>query len=324
MKAIKLLIVMDDIARINIKKDSSIAMLWAAAKRGYELFYAQQEDLFIENGRAYGQLRSLQVFEDYQKWHQLGEMQSLDLAQMDVILMRKDPPFDMRFIYSTYILERAEQAGVLVVNKPQSLRDCNEKLFATQFAHCMVPTLVSSQMSRIREFIAQHQDVIVKPLDGMGGTGIFRLQDNGLNIGATLETLTDNGTLPIMAQRYIPEIIKGDKRILLIDGEPVPYCLARVPPQGETRGNLAAGGTGVPQLLSPRDYWLASQVGQELKKRGLLFVGLDVIGGYITEINVTSPTCIREIDARFNLGIATRLMLVIERKLAATKQQFVA
>jgi len=324
MKAIKLLIVMDDIARINIKKDSSIAMLWAAAKRGYELFYAQQADLFIENGRAYGQLRSLQVFEDYQKWHQLGEIQSLDLAQMDVILMRKDPPFDMRFIYSTYILERAEQAGVLVVNKPQSLRDCNEKLFATQFAHCMVPTLVSSQMSRIREFIAQHQDVIVKPLDGMGGTGIFRLQDKGFNIGATLETLTDNGTLPIMAQRYIPEIIKGDKRILLIDGEPVPYCLARVPPQGETRGNLAAGGTGVPQLLSPRDYWLASQVGQELKKRGLLFVGLDVIGDYITEINVTSPTCIREIDARFNLGIATRLMLVIERKLAATKRQFVA
>ncbi len=324
MKTIKLLIVMDDIARINIKKDSSIAMLWAAAKRGYELYYAQQEDLFIENGRAYGQLRPLQVFEDYQKWHQLGEMQSLDLAQMDVILMRKDPPFDMRFIYSTYILERAEQAGVLVVNKPQSLRDCNEKLFATQFAHCMVPTLVSSQMSRIRKFIAQHQDVIVKPLDGMGGTGIFRLQDKGLNIGATLETLTDNGTLPIMAQRYIPEIIKGDKRILLIDGEPVPYCLARVPPQGETRGNLAAGGTGVPQLLSPRDYWLASQVGQELKKRGLLFVGLDVIGDYITEINVTSPTCIREIDARFNLGIATRLMLVIERKLAATKRQFVA
>ncbi len=324
MKTIKLLIVMDDIARINIKKDSSIAMLWAAAKRGYELYYAQQEDLFIENGRAYGQLRPLQVFEDYQKWHQLGEMQSLDLAQMDVILMRKDPPFDMRFIYSTYILERAEQAGVLVVNKPQSLRDCNEKLFATQFAHCMVPTLVSSQMSRIRKFIAQHQDVIVKPLDGMGGTGIFRLQDKGLNIGATLETLTDNGTLPIMAQRYIPEIIKGDKRILLIDGEPVPYCLARVPPQGETRGNLAAGGTGVPQLLSPRDYWLASQVGQELKKRGLLFVGLDVIGDYITEINVTSPTCIREIDARFKFGIAERLMRVIEQKLAATKRQFVA
>lgn len=324
MKTIKLLIVMDDIARINIKKDSSIAMLWAAAKRGYELYYAQQEDLFIENGRAYGQLRPLQVFEDYQKWHQLGEMQSLDLAQMDVILMRKDPPFDMRFIYSTYILERAEQAGVLVVNKPQSLRDCNEKLFATQFAHCMVPTLVSSQMSRIRKFIAQHQDVIVKPLDGMGGTGIFRLQDKGLNIGATLETLSDNGTLPIMAQRYIPEIIKGDKRILLIDGEPVPYCLARVPPQGETRGNLAAGGTGVPQLLSPRDYWLASQVGQELKKRGLLFVGLDVIGDYITEINVTSPTCIREIDARFKFGIAERLMRVIEQKLAATKRQFVA
>jgi glutathione synthase len=236
---------------------------------------------------------------------------------MNVILMRKDPPFDMRFIYSTYILERAEQEGVLVVNKPQSLRDCNEKLFATQFAHCMTPTLVSSQMSLIRGFITQHKDVIVKPLDGMGGTGIFRLQHDGLNIGATLETLTQNGTLPIMAQRYIPEIIKGDKRILVIDGQAVPYCLARIPPEGETRGNLAAGGSGVPQLLNLHDYWLVSQVSAELKKRGLLFVGLDVIGNYITEINVTSPTCIREIDARFNFGIADRLMTVIENKLKA-------
>ena len=319
MKPIKLLIVMDDIRHINIKKDSSIAMLWAAAKRGYELFYAQQDDLFIENGEAYGQLKPLQVFESKEKWHEFGEAKNIALAEMDVILMRKDPPFDMRFIYTTYILERAEQAGVLVVNKPQSLRDCNEKLFATQFAHCMVPTLVSSQMQRIKQFIAQHQDVIVKPLDGMGGTGIFRLQHQGLNIGATLETLTQNGTLPVMAQRYIPEIVKGDKRILVIDGKPVPYCLARVPQQGETRGNLAAGGSGVPQLLTPRDYWLASQVGQELKKRGLLFVGLDVIGDYITEINVTSPTCIREIDARYQFGIADRLMLVIEKHLALKK-----
>lgn len=313
---IKLLVVMDDITRINIKKDSTIAMLWAAAKRGYELYYALQDDLFIEDGQAYGQLKPLQVFEDTQCWHKLGEVQTIALANMNVILMRKDPPFDMRFIYSTYILERAEQAGVLVVNKPQSLRDCNEKLFATAFAHCMVPTLVSSQMKLIRAFIVKHQDVIVKPLDGMGGTGIFRLQHQGLNIGATLEILTQDSTLPIMAQCFIPEIIKGDKRILLIDGEPVPYCLARVPQEGETRGNLAAGGSGVPQLLSPHDYWLASQVSGELKKRGLLFVGLDVIGNYITEINVTSPTCIREIDARFNFGIAERLMDVIEKKLS--------
>lgn len=317
--SIKLLVVMDDIRHINIKKDSTIAMLWAAAKRGYELFYAEQEDLFIENGRAYGEIKPLQVFEDYQHWYKLGAAQSTDLTQMNVILMRKDPPFDMRFIYSTYILERAEQAGVLVVNKPQSLRDCNEKLFATQFAHCMTPTLVTSQMQRIKAFIAQHQDVIVKPLDGMGGTGIFRLQHQGLNIGATLETLTHNGTLPVMAQRYIPQITKGDKRILVIDGQAVPYCLARVPQQGETRGNLAAGGSGVPQLLSPRDYWLVSQVSQELKKRGLLFVGLDVIGDYITEINVTSPTCIREIDAAYGFGIADRLMTVIEKHLTLQK-----
>ncbi len=316
---IKLLVVMDDIRYINIKKDSTIAMLWAAAKRGYELFYAEQDDLFIQNGQAFAQLRPLQVFEDYQKWYELGEVQTIDLAQMNVILMRKDPPFDMRFIYTTYILERAEQQGVLVVNKPQSLRDCNEKLFATQFAHCMTPTLVTSQMQRIKAFITQHQDVIVKPLDGMGGTGIFRLQHQGLNIGATLETLTQNGTLPVMAQRYIPQIVKGDKRILVIDGQAVPYCLARVPQEGETRGNLAAGGNGVPQLLSPRDYWLVSQVSQELKKRGLLFVGLDVIGDYITEINVTSPTCIREIDAQFGFGIADRLMTVIEKYLTLQK-----
>ena len=313
--SIKLLVVMDNIRHINIKKDSTIAMLWAAARRGYELYYAEQDDLFIRDGRAYGQLKPLTVFEDYQHWHTFGESQTRPLAEMNVILMRKDPPFDMRFIYSTYVLERAEQDGVLVVNKPQALRDCNEKLFATRFPHCMVPTLVSSQMALIREFITEQQDVIVKPLDGMGGTGIFRLQHGGLNIGATLETLTQQGTLPIMAQRYIPDIVKGDKRILLIDGEPVPYCLARVPQQGETRGNLAAGGSGVPQLLTPRDYWLAAQVSAELKKRGLLFVGLDVIGEYITEINVTSPTCIREIDTRYGFGIADKLMMAIEKKL---------
>ena len=282
--AIKLLIVMDDIRYINIKKDSSIAMLWAAAKRGYELYYAEQNDLFIRDGKAYGQLKPLQVFENYQQWQQLGDS--------------------------------IESEGVLVVNKPQSLRDCNEKLFATLFPHCMTPTLVTSNMTRVKAFIAEQGDVIVKPLDGMGGTGIFRLQQGSFNIGATLETLTQNGTLPMMAQRYIPEISKGDKRILLIDGEPIPFCLARVPPTGETRGNLAAGGSGEPRLLTPRDYWLAAQVAPELKKRGLIFVGLDVIGDYITEINVTSPTCLREIDAQFNYGIADRLMTVIEQKLA--------
>ena len=314
---VNLLVVMDDISRIKIKKDSSIAMLWAAARRGWALWYAEQDDLYVRDGAAYGRLKPLQVFEAAERWHAFGEPVDIPLADMQVILMRKDPPFDMRFIYTTYILERAEEAGVLVVNKPQSLRDCNEKFFATFFPHCMAPTLVSSDMARVRAFVMEHGDVIVKPMDGMGGTGIFRLQRDGLNIGATLETLTQNGTLPIMAQRFIPDIVKGDKRILLIDGEPVPYCLARVPPQGETRGNLAAGGGGVPQLLTPRDYWLARQVGPELRKRGLLFVGLDVIGDYITEVNVTSPTCIREIDARYGHGIADRLMAAIARTLAA-------
>ncbi|PTQ91015.1 glutathione synthase [Agitococcus lubricus] len=313
---LKLLIVMDDIRHINIHKDSSIAMLWAAAKRGFELYYAEQQDVFIRDGRAFGHLKPLTVFENTSRWFEWGQTVCMALSDMNVILMRKDPPFDMRFIYTTYILERAEQEGVLVVNKPQSLRDCNEKLFATQFAHCMVPTLVSSQMGLLKQFIVEHNDVIVKPLDGMGGAGIFRLQHGGLNIGATLETLTEQGSLMVMAQRYIPEIVKGDKRILVIDGVPIPFCLARVPQQGETRGNLAAGGSGVPQLLSPRDYWLVNQVSAELKRRGLIFVGLDVIGDYITEINVTSPTCIREIDKRFNVGIADKLMQVIEQKIS--------
>ncbi|HEX5360008.1 MAG TPA: glutathione synthase [Fluviicoccus sp.] len=313
---VNLLVVMDDISRIKIKKDSSIAMLWAAARRGWTLWYAEQDDLYVRDGEARGRLTPLRVFESAECWHEFGEAADKPLADMQVILMRKDPPFDMRFIYTTYILERAEEAGALVVNRPQSLRDCNEKFFATFFPHCMAPTLVSSDMARIRAFVVEQGDVIVKPMDGMGGTGIFRLQQGGLNIGATLETLTMNGSLPIMAQRFIPEIVKGDKRILLIDGEPVPYCLARVPTEGETRGNLAAGGSGVPQLLSPRDYWLAAQVGPELRKRGLLFVGLDVIGDYITEVNVTSPTCIREIDARYGFGIADRLMAAIDKKLA--------
>lgn len=313
---VNLLVVMDDITRIKIRKDSTIAMLWAAARRGWTLWYAGQDDLYVRDGVAGGRLTPLRVFEDETRWHEFDVAEDKPLTDMQVVLMRKDPPFDMRFIYTTYILERAEAAGVRVVNRPQSLRDCNEKFFATFFPHCMSPTLVSSDMARIRDFVDEQGDVIVKPLDGMGGTGIFRLQRGGLNIGATLETLTRDGSLPIMAQRFIPEIVRGDKRILLIDGEPVPYCLARVPPQGETRGNLAAGGSGVPQLLTPRDYWLAAQVGPELRRRGLLFVGLDVIGDYITEVNVTSPTCIREIDARYGFGIAERLMTAIAGKLA--------
>lgn len=310
----RIAVVMDPIASVNYKKDSTLAMLWAAAKRGHELFYLEVGDLSLREGRAYGRLSPLQVFENPENWFELGEAVVRPLAEVDAILMRKDPPFDMNFIYATYLLERAEQEGVLVVNKPQSLRDCNEKLFATQFADCMVPTVVSSRASELRAFIAEQQDVIVKPLDGMGGMGIFRLAAGGPNIGATLEVLTQNGTQPIMAQRYIPEIKDGDKRVLMIDGEPVPFVLARIPQGDEIRGNLAAGGRGEARPINDDERRIAARVGPELKKRGLLFVGLDVIGSYLTEVNVTSPTCIREIDREFNYGIADRLMAAVEAR----------
>lgn len=310
----RIAVVMDPIASVNYKKDSTLAMLWAAAKRGHELFYLEAGDLSLREGRAYGRLSPLQVFEDPAKWFALGEPELRPLAEMDAILMRKDPPFDMNFIYATYLLERAEQEGVLVVNKPQSLRDCNEKLFATQFADCMVPTVVSSRATELRAFIAEQQDVIVKPLDGMGGMGIFRLAAGGPNIGATLEVLTDNGARPIMAQRYIPEIKDGDKRVLMIDGEPVPFVLARIPQGDEVRGNLAAGGRGEARPINDDERRIAARVGPELKKRGLLFVGLDVIGSYLTEINVTSPTCIREIDREYGYGIADKLIEAVENR----------
>ncbi|EPF81551.1 glutathione synthase [Acinetobacter rudis] len=308
----RVLVVMDPIENVNLKKDSTMAMLWAAARRGHELGYALQQDLYIDQGRAMGLIAPLQVFENTAEYYQLGEKQQQSIASYDVVLMRKDPPFDMNFIYTTYILEQAEREGAWIINKPQSLRDCNEKLFATQFPQLQVPTLVSSQQSLIREFLQQHQDVIVKPLDGMGGTGIFRLNYQGVNIGSTLEMLTQNGSLPIMAQRYIPEIVDGDKRILMINGEPIPYCLARIPQNGEVRGNLAAGGLGEARPLTERDRQIAAEVGPFLREKGLIFVGLDVIGEYVTEINVTSPTCIREIDAQFGTSIADNLFDVLE------------
>ena len=310
----RIAVVMDPIASVNYKKDSTLAMLMAAAKRGHELFYLEAGDLSLREGRAYGRLAALQVFEDPAKWFALGESELRPLAEMDAILMRKDPPFDMNFIYATYLLERAESEGVLVVNKPQSLRDCNEKLFATAFADCMVPTIVTSRNAELRAFIAEQHDVIVKPLDGMGGTGIFRLTAGGPNIGATLEVLTDNGARPIMAQRYIPEIKDGDKRVLMIDGEPVPFVLARIPQGDEIRGNLAAGGRGEARPINDDERRIAARVGPELKKRGLLFVGLDVIGSYLTEVNVTSPTCIREIDREYGYGIADKLIEAVEKR----------
>lgn len=308
----RVLVVMDPIENVNLKKDSTMAMLWAASRRGHELGYALQQDLYIDQGKAYGLIAELKVFENTQDYYQLGEKKAQSIADYDVVLMRKDPPFDMNFVYSTYILEQAEREGAWVINRPQSLRDCNEKLFATQFPELQVPTLVTSQQLLIRDFIKTHKDVIVKPLDGMGGTGIFRLQDSGINIGSTLEMLTQNETLPIMVQRYIPEIVDGDKRILMINGEAVPYCLARIPQNGEVRGNLAAGGLGQARPLTEQDRRIAAKVGPFLKTKGLVFVGLDVIGDYVTEINVTSPTCIREIDSQFGTSIADQLLDVLE------------
>ena len=310
-------IVMDPIAGISYKKDSSLAMLLAAQDRGWTLFYMEQQDLYLNEGKARARMKPLKVFANPQKWFELDAETDTALSDLDVILMRKDPPFDMEFVYSTYLLEQAERDGVLIVNKPQSLRDCNEKLFATQFTQCTPPTVVSRRADVLREFATLHGDVILKPLDGMGGTSIFRHRVGDPNLSVILETLTNNGTQQIMAQGYLPAIKDGDKRILIIDGEPVDYCLARIPAQGETRGNLAAGGRGEARPLSEKDRWIAAQVGPTLREKGLLFVGLDVIGEHLTEINVTSPTCIREIDNAFGTNIGALLMDAIERKLAA-------
>lgn len=313
--AVRLGIVMDPIAQINVKKDSSLAMLLAAQARGWSLFYMENADLYQQEGQARARVKPLKVFNDPQQWFAVEAETDIALAELDVILMRKDPPFNSEYIYTTYLLEMAEAAGVLVVNRPQSLRDCNEKLFATLFPQCMSPTMVSQRADILREFIKVQGDVILKPLDEMGGASIFRHREGDPNLSVILETLTHHGQRQIMVQRYIPAILAGDKRILMIDGEPVPYCLARIPAEGETRGNLAAGGRGVAQPLSPRDKEIAAIVGPELRKRGLLFVGLDVIGDYLTEINVTSPTCIREIDKAFDTRIAERLMEVIAARL---------
>ena len=309
-------VVMDPIASIHYKKDSTIAMLWAASDRGWQISYMRQQDLYLSKGEARASAGPLQVFRDPEHFYELGASQDIALGDLDVILMRKDPPFDNEFLYSTYILEAAERQGALVVNKPQSLRDHNEKLFATEFPDCCPPLVVSRDPARLRAFHQQYQDVIFKPLDGMGGASIFRVKADDPNLGVILETLTNFGQSTIMAQQFIPDISNGDKRVLLINGEPVPYCLARIPAQGETRGNIAAGGTGRAQPLSDRDRWIAAQVGPIAKERGLLLVGLDIIGDYLTEINVTSPTCLREIDSAYQTDIAAMLMDEIQQLLA--------
>lgn len=308
----KIGIVMDPIASIKFKKDTSLALLLAAAGRGHSLFYMEMPNLHIHEGEAVADLCPLEVFYNEEKWFQLGEVKRSKLAELDIILMRVDPPFDNQYIYATYILELAERAGCLVVNKPQSLRDCNEKIFATHFPQCCPPLLVSKDSKALKDFHKSHRDVIFKPLDGMGGTGIFHCAENDKNVSVIIETLTENGKSFIMAQKYLPEIKDGDKRVLVVNGEAIPYALARIPAEGETRGNLAAGGSGRPQPLSERDKWIASQVAPTLIQKGLYFVGLDIIGDYLTEINVTSPTCVREIDAKYDTKIGEKLIIALE------------
>ncbi len=309
-------VVMDPIGSINIKKDTTFAMLLEAQSRGWELFYMEQQDLYLINGTAKATYKPLTVQRDEKSWFTLGEPIDDVMSQMDAILMRVDPPFNMNFVYTTYVLEQAESDGVLVVNKPQSLRDANEKLFTAWFPDCCSPTLVTSQTQRIKDFLLEHEDIIVKPLDGMGGASIYRLKKADHNLGVVLETMTNHGKELTMVQRYLPEIKQGDKRILIVNGQPVPYALARIPAEGETRGNLAAGGTGEGRTLTDRDRWLCEQIGPTLVKKGLFFVGLDVIGDYVTEINVTSPTCVQELDNQFALNISALLMDCIEEQLA--------
>lgn len=312
---IQLGVVMDDIASINYKKDSTLAMLWEAKQRGWDIWYLELQDIFLRDGIAYGTAKQLDVFHDDKKWFAFKQSKTLPLSALNVILMRKDPPFDEQYIYATYILEHAQDAGTLVVNHPQALRDANEKLFATWFPQCSPPAIVTKSQANLAAFWEEHHDIVCKPLNAMGGKSIFRLQNHDVNANVIFDTLTEGQSRYIMAQRFIPEIKAGDKRILMINGEPVPFVLARVPQGDDWRGNLAVGAKGVVQALSERERWICQQVGPELRKRGLYFVGLDVIGDYLTEINVTSPTCIREIDAGANINVAGILMDFVQSKL---------
>ena len=309
-----IVVVMDPIGSIKIAKDSTFAMLLEAQRRGHALWYVRPGGLAVAGGEARATVAPLRVKDDPAGWYELGDWSPLRLGRGHVVLMRKDPPVDPAYVNDTQILGLAQRAGALVVNDPQGLRDLYEKLAALEFPQCVPPTLVSRHAPEIKAFIGEHGDAVLKTLDGMGGRSIFRARAGDPNVNVILETLTEDGRHLTMAQRYIPEITEGDKRILLIDGVPVDYCLARIPQGDEFRGNLAAGGTGRGQPLSERDRWIAAQVGPELRRRGMVFVGLDVIGDYLTEVNVTSPTCIRELDAQFGLNIAGMLFDVIEAK----------
>jgi glutathione synthase len=307
---------MDDISSIKPIKDSSFAMMLEAQKRGWDIYTFDSTDMFYGDGKVIANARKTLVKDSEHEWYKCEAAEELQLTNIDVVFMRKDPPFDMDYIYATYLLEQAEDSGVLVVNKPSSLRDANEKLFALNFPDCIPETLVSSNIEKLSEFISKIKTAVVKPLDGMGGTDIFKLAKGDKNIEEVLLKITNQGSRYIMAQEFLPEIKDGDKRILLINGRPVDYALARIPAEGNFKGNLAAGAKGVGQPLSERDRYLCSQIAPMLIEKELMFVGLDVIGDYITEINVTSPTCIRELDSQFNLNISSSLLDEVEVKLA--------
>jgi len=315
MKPITLAVLMDDIASINPKKDSSLAMMLEARRRNWDIYTFNSSDMFHLKGEVFAKARKTLVADSQSNWYECEEAEILQLKEIDVVFMRKDPPFDMDYIYATYLLEQLEASGVMVVNKPSSLRDANEKLFALNFPELIPKTLVSSNNEKLSVFINDNVDVVVKPLDGMGGTNIFKLKKGDDNEELLLK-LTNNGQRYIMAQEFLPEIKHGDKRILLINGKPVDYALARMPAEGNFKGNLAAGAIGVGQPLSERDRFLCKQIAPTLIEKELIFVGLDVIGDYITEINVTSPTCIRELDSQFGLNISSELLDVVEEKLA--------
>lgn len=304
----KLGVIMDPIAGIKVEKDTTLALLLAAQRREWELHYMEMKDVYLTGNTARANARVLTVKDDKTRWYHYSSRIDLALSELDVILMRKDPPFDMEYIYVTYILEHAAASGTLVVNDPSALRDVNEKAFITQFPQCIAPTLISRDPQQIHTFMERHGQVVLKPLDGMGGTSVFRVDKEDANKNVIVETLTGNSQRFIMAQQYLSAIERGDKRILLIDGKPVKHALARIPRSGEIRGNLAAGGTGKGVDLSDRDYWICEQVGLRLRAMGLVFVGLDVIGDYLTEINVTSPTCVRELERIYGMDIAGQVM----------------
>lgn len=312
--SIKLGVIMDPIAAIHPEKDTTLAILLEAQKRKWLIHYMEQRDCFMRDGRVYGRMRLMTVHDDMKKWFSFGKEIIQPLDALNVIFMRKDPPVDSEYIYTTLLLEVAEKSGTFIVNKPQSLRDVNEKLYTAHFPQCCPPTLITRQAKQIRDFLHEHRDIILKPLDAMGGKSVFRLRVDDPNINVVIETLTKYEANYISVQLYIPEISEGDKRIILIDGEPIPYVLARIAAPGETRANLAVGGKGVGLPLSEHDKWICQQVGSTMRAKGLLLVGLDVIGDYLTEINVTSPTCIRELDKLYDLNIAAKLLDVVSDK----------